>query len=118
VEALVVEGWGEALGVLVTSVAPPARLRARLRRLLMVKSESERTLYFRFYDPRVLRVFLPMATPRQVSTFFGGGEVGAFLAEAADARAALVFHEATAGVLHAGAIALSREAGGDHAVRG
>jgi hypothetical protein len=38
----------------------------------MVEAEDAREkMYFRYYDPRVLRAFLPMATPRQRSELFG-----------------------------------------------
>ena len=35
--------------------------------------------YFRFYDPVVLRTFLPTATPRQMEDFFG--PISAFYVE-------------------------------------
>jgi hypothetical protein len=36
-----------------------------------VKTEDGKELYFRFYDPRVLRVFLPTCSPRETTGFFG-----------------------------------------------
>lgn len=66
------EGWGASWGVYLSSDAPLREVRAHLRRLLVVTRESDnQPLYFRFYDPRVLRAFLPIATPRQRSVFFG-----------------------------------------------
>ncbi len=69
-EALVREGWGRSWGVYVTSKRPLREVRRHFRRFIMVRDESGRVLYFRFYDPRVLRVFLPACTPRQTSQLF------------------------------------------------
>jgi hypothetical protein len=71
-EALVREGWGESWGVYFTCPRPSREVRSHLRRFLVVKEEeTERKLYFRFYDPRVLREFLPTCTARQVAELFG-----------------------------------------------
>jgi hypothetical protein len=43
-------------------------LRRQLRRLLRVQTEEGKTLLFRFYDPRVLRLYLPSA---EIATVFG-----------------------------------------------
>ncbi len=108
-----VRGWGRACGVFVTSESTPRVLRARLRRLLMVHvGESQRPSYLRFYDPRVLRVLLPIATPRQVSWFFGDGEIGSWVAEDHDPRAALVFRESSPGAVGTERLALDDERGG------
>ncbi|MFO0588707.1 MAG: DUF4123 domain-containing protein [Polyangiaceae bacterium] len=69
---LVREGWGQSWGIALTSRAPLRDLRAHFRRLLTANREDGGPpMYFRFYDPRVLRAFLPLATPRQVDLFFG-----------------------------------------------
>lgn len=66
------EGWGQSWGIFLESDAPLGEARAHLRRLLVVTREADRRpMYFRFYDPRVLRAFLPIVTPRQKSGFFG-----------------------------------------------
>ncbi len=70
--ALVRQGWGRAWGVYVTTDADFGQLRRHFRRLLMVKRQRDgEQLYFRFYDPRVLRVFLPTCTPEQIEQMFG-----------------------------------------------
>ncbi len=90
---LVEEGWGDAWGVYLTSKAPLRELRAHFRRLLFVQNEELGELvYFRFYDPRVLRVFLPVATRRQEDELFG--PVERFLCEDED-RAVTTFARAT-----------------------
>jgi hypothetical protein len=58
------EGWGNSWGVLTVAPADVTlpRLRRHLRTLLRVQDEAGRKLLFRFYDPRVLRVYLPTCT--------------------------------------------------------
>ena len=85
-------GWGNAWGVFFRSDAHQKEVRRHARRFLMAEEEetSER-LYFRFYDPRVLREFASVATPRQrdelcacVSSWFferEDGNVGTLRAE-------------------------------------
>jgi hypothetical protein len=41
--------------------------------------ESGERVYFRYYDPRVLRRFLPTCSPRQEEEIFG--DIGTFLVE-------------------------------------
>lgn len=82
-DRLVREGWGQSWGVYLTSDRPFVEVRRHLRRLLFVRAEGERKrLYFRFYDPRVLRVFLPTCDVRQTDEVFG--EIGSFLMEGED----------------------------------
>jgi len=55
----------------------------------MVKTEDGEQLYFRFYDPRVLRVFLPTCDERQLRDFFG--PIDYFLCESEEPASGLVF---------------------------
>ncbi len=73
------EGLGQAWGI-VMRVAEPDMLRHHLRKFLRVQDEAGRRLLFRFYDPRVLRTFLPACTADELRAFFG--PVQAFFAEA------------------------------------
>jgi hypothetical protein len=68
---LMKEGWGKSWGVYFNSDADLSKVRDHLRRLLTVRDEDDRLLYFRFYDPRVLRVFIPNCTPQESADFFG-----------------------------------------------
>lgn len=78
---LVNETWGESWGIFLIGARPFVEVRRRLRRSLMVRDEeSEKKLYFRFYDPRVMRIFWPAATVRQKSEMTGS-EISAFLLE-------------------------------------
>lgn len=79
-ERLVFEGWGRSWGVYLTCARPFVEVRRHLRRFLIVlDDDTEQRLYFRYYDPRVLRVFLPTCTPRQRADLFG--DVSAWLME-------------------------------------
>jgi pSer/pThr/pTyr-binding forkhead associated (FHA) protein len=71
VEALVREVWGKSCGIFLTSRSSFKETRRHLRHFLLVQTEDGRELYFRFYDPRVLRVFLPTCSPQQIDEFFG-----------------------------------------------
>jgi hypothetical protein len=81
-------GWGRGWGVFLR-VPDPRNLRHHLRSLLRVQDESGRTLVFRYYDPRVLRVYLPTCTPEELATVFG--PIGAFMVESEDGEALLEF---------------------------
>ena len=78
--------WGDAWGVLFTSPAPSRELRRHLRRYLRVRNAAGGLFAFRWFDPRVLRVFLPTLTSAELIRFFGPinafaieeGELGAF----------------------------------------
>jgi pSer/pThr/pTyr-binding forkhead associated (FHA) protein len=70
-EALVKEGWGKNWGVYLTSPSDLQEVRHHLRHFLQVRLPSGEQVYFRFYDPRVMRVFLPTCTPEDTTQFFG-----------------------------------------------
>jgi hypothetical protein len=57
-ERLITEGWGKRWGIWCTSREKFVEVRRHWRRFLMVDlEESGERVYFRFYDPGVLRVF-------------------------------------------------------------
>jgi hypothetical protein len=82
-------GWGNFWGVLVGSTIDLKALTKHFRHFLMVKKEDGEQLYFRFYDPRVLRVFLPTCDERQLRDFFG--PIDYFLCEDEQPATGLVF---------------------------
>jgi pSer/pThr/pTyr-binding forkhead associated (FHA) protein len=72
---LCAEGWGRRWASYLTSRRPFTEIRRHLRRLLMVEDEETgESMYFRFYDPAVLRVFLSAAERRHRETMFDGIE--------------------------------------------
>lgn len=64
-------GWGRSFGVFVISRAPLEDMRRHLRRFLVVGTEGGRQLFFRYFDPRVLRPYLPTCEPRELAYVFG-----------------------------------------------
>ena len=63
--------WGKNAGVLFTSSAEPIRIFRHLRKIFVVEDETGQEHFFRFYDPRVLRVYLPTCTREELRKFFG-----------------------------------------------
>jgi hypothetical protein len=63
--------WGTAAGVLLTSMGEEEALAAHLRKIFVVEDEEKQEYFFRFYDPRVLRTFLPTCSAEQLEEFFG-----------------------------------------------
>jgi len=76
---LVEEGWGRSFGIFAWTRADTEALRRHFRRLLQIKDESGKKLYFRYYDPRVLRIYLPTCTAAELREVLG--PVGRLLAE-------------------------------------
>lgn len=63
--------WGKNAGILLTSSAEPREVLRHLREIFVVKDEDGQEYFFRFYDPRVLSVFLLTCLPAERTTFFG-----------------------------------------------
>jgi hypothetical protein len=70
---LVPKAWGNAWGIF--AVAGPdvtlQALRKHFRTLLRVKDEHGQILVFRFYDPRVLGVYVPTCTESELAQLLG-----------------------------------------------
>jgi hypothetical protein len=81
VRIILEDGWGDAWGIFATSTGSLEGMRRHLRRLLRVADESGRRLFFRYYDPRVFRLYLPTCTADELRTVFGPVERFAFEAE-------------------------------------
>lgn len=64
-------GFGQAWCVFLDASLDRAALRIHLRTLLRVRDPVGKPMLFRFYDPRVLRVFLPTCTVAELRTVFG-----------------------------------------------
>jgi hypothetical protein len=65
---------GAAWGVFVVAYEGIETLRRHFRRFLRVRTESDEPLLFRFYDPRVLRAYLPTCTAIELEEIFGPAE--------------------------------------------
>jgi hypothetical protein len=82
---LLTKAWGQSWGIFVATPASLGDLRRHFRKFLQVEDEQGRRLYFRYYDPRVLRAYLPTCTRRELHTLFG--PVERYLAESPDGSA-------------------------------
>ncbi len=64
-------GWGDSWGIFVTSKASLEDLCKHFQEFLVVRDEDGKQLYFRFYDPRILPLFLSTCAREQRVEFFG-----------------------------------------------
>lgn len=85
---LLEQGWGHSWGVFLR-IGDARNLRHHLRGFLRVQDESGRPLVFRYYDPRVLRAYLPTCEPTELATVFG--PIASFVVEADRGSALLEF---------------------------
>jgi len=65
------QGFFDSWGIFFTSFDNSKELKRHFQSLLRVKTEDGRRLYFRYYDPRVLRVYLPTCTKDELRAVFG-----------------------------------------------
>jgi len=64
-------------------------MRRHLRRFLIVRAPDGKRLYFRYYDPRVLSVYLPTCNAAELQYIFG--PVRQFVCEGPDPTVLLRF---------------------------
>ena len=88
-EWIVEKGWGKHWGVFIRSEAELPALRRHFRTFLIVHTSEGKPLYFRYYDPRVLRVHLPTCNAEELNQMFG--PVTAYLMEAEKPGALMQF---------------------------
>jgi hypothetical protein len=89
-ERLLPQFWGESWGYFLSAPCEFEQLLQHLRQFLLVKDQAAgKERFFRFYDPRVLRRFLPTCAPAQLAEFFG--PVRKFLAEDSDPSSLVEF---------------------------
>jgi len=63
--------WKSPCGVFLLSKSGLETLRTHLRRFLMVQLPDGERWFFRFYDPRILKVYLENCRPDELEIFFG-----------------------------------------------
>lgn len=83
------KGWGGHWGIFAASYEGLRTLRQHFRCFTKVRGPDGKRFLFRFYDPRVLRTFLPTCTPEEAEEFFG--PVLFFVAEDAEPQRLLRF---------------------------
>lgn len=86
---LLSEGWGKHWGIFIIAPDDLFTLRQHLRKFLTVHDAKGNPMLFRYYDPRVLRTFLPTCNATELATVFG--PVASYLLEAENPDTALQF---------------------------
>ncbi|PKG83069.1 hypothetical protein CXF85_12030 [Colwellia sp. 75C3] len=67
------KGWGNSWGIFAIT-HPPATLiniRQNCKKMAMVQLPDDKRAYFRYYDPRVMRPYLPTCTIEEANKVFG-----------------------------------------------
>ncbi|MBL6458663.1 DUF4123 domain-containing protein [Belnapia sp. T6] len=91
---LAAEPSGRPWGILLASRAGFAAVRHHLRRFLTVHSPTGEPWLFRYYDPRLLPVFLRSCTAEELDAFFG--PIDAFVLAGRDGTSYAAYRTATA----------------------
>lgn len=83
----ILSGFGRHWGIFAVTRSSIMEMRKHFRKFIMVYDLEGRPLYFRYYDPRVFRTYLPNCNSEKTQTLFGpvityfmeGEENGSFL---------------------------------------
>lgn len=81
------EGWGNSWGVFVVTDTSINSLRRHFRTFMVVRGPTGKRLIFRWYDPRVLRAYLPTCTAEELRAVFG--PIHAFVVEGEESGTAI-----------------------------
>jgi hypothetical protein len=84
-------GWGKHWGIFAIADEDLRAMRRHFRTFLIVYDSNGKPLYFRYYDPRVLRLYLPTCNADELKTVFG--PVSCFILEGEDPDTLLRFDE-------------------------
>ena len=82
-------GWDHHWGIFFRADSGIQKVRRHFRDLLTVRDDKGRKLMFRYYDPRVLRAYLPTCLPSELRQIFGPVDV--FIVPGDDPETAMVF---------------------------
>lgn len=64
-------GWGQHWGIFAVGQADLPTARTHFRRFLTVHDSDGNPMLFRYYDPRVLRLYLPTCNSKELEEFWG-----------------------------------------------
>lgn len=64
-------GWGKHWGIFAVSKKKIKAMRKHFRSFIRVKDPDGKRLFFRYYDPRVLKVYLPTCNKDELETLYG-----------------------------------------------
>lgn len=98
-------GFGKRWSIFLRSPLQLADVIRHLRKFTVIEDEEGTAHFFRFYDPRTLRQYLPIFTPEQNTAFFTG--VTAWFCENDLRPDELLKFTASAGTLHREVISLT-----------
>jgi len=65
------EKWGSCAGILLLTREEPEVLHRHLRSIYVACDEDDNEYLFRYFDPRVLRTYLPTCNREELDEFFG-----------------------------------------------
>lgn len=88
-EWVIGKGWGKNWGIYVHSPANLQAMRKHFRTFLTVYDSNGKPMLFRYYDPRVLRLYLPTCNAQELQTVFG--PITSYLVESEDPKTLLRF---------------------------
>lgn len=88
------DGWGESRGIFLTSDQRLRSVRRHLKSLTYAEMPDGEMVLFRFYDPRALRTFMPVANDEQREGMFGG-VIDTFVLENEPADGLIVYEKQT-----------------------
>lgn len=64
-------GWGKSWGVIVNSSSSFSEIKRHFQTFLTVYDEDGKSYFFRFYDPRVFRAYLPTCNEKELEIVYG-----------------------------------------------
>jgi len=65
------KGWGQHWCIFSEGPDDFIKLRSHFRSFIEVHDPAGKPMYFRYYDPRVMRVYLPTCNSEELQTIFG-----------------------------------------------
>jgi hypothetical protein len=71
IDWLLAYGWGNSWGIIIESAAGLKELGRHFQSFIMVYDPQGKPLYFRYYDPRVFRIYLPTCNESELKIVFG-----------------------------------------------
>jgi len=70
-QTFIEKGWNNNWGIILTSDVEFDIIKRHFRKFITVQNEEGKMMMFRFYDPRVVKIFLPLCLPDELNMFFG-----------------------------------------------
>ena len=113
---LIERAWGASWGIFLKCDSSLESLRRHLRTLLTVRDQKGAMLLFRYYDPRVFRVYLPTCWPEELKSIYG--PIDRFWMEDEDPETVLEFRSEHGRLLRKEIPLRPADASGDDAAAG